>query len=84
MNSSTSILSSYENASVKALLNSSSLLTIDTPTLEPPQQGLTTQGNGTYSTLCPLWSAMPLGIGIPSGTRTFLVSSLLIDMALLI
>ena len=42
------------------------------------------QGNGTYSTLCPLWSAMPLGIGIPSGTRTFLVSSLLIDMALLI
>ena len=49
----------------------------------PPQQGLTTHGNGTYSILCPLCNVTPLGIGIPSGTSTFLASSLLIDIALL-
>lgn len=38
-------LSSHLNASSKALLNSSSVRTIVTPILEPPQHGFTTHGS---------------------------------------
>ena len=42
---------------------------METPTLEPPQQGFTTHGNGTYSILWPFRKVIPLGVGIPSVTN---------------
>ena len=64
-------------------MNSASFFAIDTPTLEPPQHGFTTHGNGTYSSLWPFFNVIPLGTGTPSVASIFFVRCLSIEIALL-
>ena len=52
-----------------------------TPTLEPPQQAFTIQGNGIFFRSSPFFKRMPKGVGILWQVKMSLVSPLFIQIA---